>query len=63
MLKELRKKRGLTFQALSDLSGIPLKTLQRYEAGTCKLENMTLINAVKLADALGVHPRELLKGD
>lgn len=36
MIKHLRKKKGITQKQLSQLTGIPLRTLQDYEAGKCK---------------------------
>lgn len=53
-LKEMRKERGLTQQALADLSGIHIRTLQAYEKGLSKLSNMTVKNAVSLAKVLEV---------
>lgn len=53
-LKGMRKERGLTQQALADLSGIHIRTLQAYEKGLSKLSNMTVKNAVSLAKVLEV---------
>ena len=44
-LAEMRKKRGLSQQQLSDLTGINLRTLQYYEQGqlnfnSCKIEKI-----------------------
>ena len=61
MLKELRKNKGLTQKALSDLTGIPLNTLQKYEYGQYNIKNMTLIKAITIAKALGVKAEDLIK--
>lgn len=61
MLKELREAKGLTLQALEAQTGIPWRSIQKYENGTCKIENMTLGKAAKLAAALDVKLEDLLK--
>lgn len=59
-LKEKRLEQGLTLQALFEKSGVhPVKICQ-IESGKIKPENMSLKNALRLADALGCHPRDLL---
>ena len=60
MIKELRKAKGLTQAALAERAGLPLRTVQKYEGGEYKAENMTLGNALKLAAALGCEPRDLI---
>ena len=59
-LKEIRRAQGLTMQALSDKSGVPLVTIARAETGKIKLENITLRNALRLADALHCDPHDFL---
>lgn len=59
-LKELRKKAGLTQLQLAEKSGVNVRQIRRIELETSKIENVTLINAKRLADALGVKPEELL---
>lgn len=61
MLKEIRKEKGMTQQELGDRSGISPKLIARYECGDCNPKNMTLERGIKLADALGVHPRKLIE--
>ena len=62
-LLEQRKKKGLTQEKLAELSGVhPMKILQ-IEKGVLKPENITLRNALKLAKALGCHPRDILDRD
>lgn len=48
-LKALRKKRKLTQDRLSKLSGVNRVSIARYEAAS---RNMTLETAAKIADAL-----------
>lgn len=62
-LKELRIKAGLTQQELADAAGIPPQTLRMYESGRCRVENMTLGRALRVASALGVPPSTLLEAD
>ena len=49
-VKSLRIDRGYDQKKLSDLSKVPVPTIQSYEDGTSV---MGMENAVKLADALG----------
>ena len=60
-LADYRKAKGLTQAGLAEATGIPLRTIQKYEGGEYAVKNMTLAFAVKIADALGIDPRELLK--
>lgn len=59
-LKDIRKKRGLTLEALADKSGVHYVKIHQIESGKIKAENMTLKNAIKLSDALGCHPKDLI---
>lgn len=59
-LKELRQAAGLSLQAMAEKSGVHYVKISQIENGTIKAENMTLKNALKLSDALGCHPRDLL---
>lgn len=60
-LRELRLKAGLTQKELAIRSGVHSRQIQRVELGTSKIENLTLVNAKRLADALGVPIEELLE--
>lgn len=60
-LKELRKLRGMTQLELAEKSGVNPRQIRRVELGTSKIENITLVNAKKLADALDVQIEELLE--
>ncbi|MDU1232658.1 MAG: helix-turn-helix transcriptional regulator [Clostridium sp.] len=49
-LKEIRKSQSLTLKALSELSGVPQRTIEDIERkDECKIST-----AIKLADALNV---------
>lgn len=60
-IKDRRKELGMTQQEISNISGINIRQIQRFELETSKLENITLINAKRLADALGISMEDLLK--
>jgi transcriptional regulator with XRE-family HTH domain len=59
-LKRLRRERALSQRALARESGVGLDTVNKLETGFRDALPVTLR---KLADALGVEPRELMKGD
>lgn len=56
----LRVDRNLGQRELADSSGVNIRKIQQIESGEIKIENVSLKNALRLADTLGVHPRELL---
>lgn len=56
-LKRLRKSRGLNQAALAEAVGCEVNTISRYENGA---NTPTIDHVLKLAEALGVHPMELL---
>ena len=60
-LRELRLKAGLTQKELAIRSGVHSRQIQRVELGTSKIENLRLVNAKRLADALGVPIEELVE--
>lgn len=60
-LQELRKAKGMTRAELERVAGIRPRGLESYETGFRNPNKMALDTAVKVADALGVHPRELLE--
>lgn len=56
-LKELRNSQSLTVKALSELSTVPIRTIEDIERkGECKVST-----AIKLADALKVTLDELCR--
>lgn len=54
MIKQLRLNIGLSQQQLAEASGINIRQIQKIENGEIKIDNITLKNAIALADALGI---------
>jgi transcriptional regulator with XRE-family HTH domain len=59
-LRRLRRERALSQRDLSHMTGIAFDTISRLETGKQDAQPRTIR---KLADALGVEPRELMKED
>ena len=59
-LKQLRLTAGLSLAKFAALAGLPVETVRLYEDGLRPAGAMSLREAVRWADVLGVHPRELL---
>jgi transcriptional regulator with XRE-family HTH domain len=59
-LRRLRRERALSQRDLSRMTGIAFDTISRLETGKQRAQPRTIR---KLADALGVEPRELMKED
>ena len=59
-LRELRVEQALTLRALGERSGVAYDTINKLELGRRPAHASTIR---KLADALGVEPKELMKGD
>lgn len=59
-LRKLRTEKNMTQKQLADASGVNSRQIQRIENGEGDMSNITLGNAIKLADALGVDVKELL---
>lgn len=59
-LEWYRRMRGLSQQQLSGITGINYRQIQRIELGISAMANVTLANAIALADALDVDPRDLM---
>ena len=57
-LRELRRERGLTLDALAEMVGTSKQTIQRYETG--KISNIPPDKVESLANALGTTPAELM---
>ena len=57
-LRELREQQALSLRELSDLSGVNYNAIWRIEVGRTGAQPRTVR---KLAAALGVKPKELLK--
>jgi transcriptional regulator with XRE-family HTH domain len=59
-LRELRREQVLSLRELEEKSGVSYNTIWRLEDGRQGAHPRTIR---KLADALGVEPRELVKGE
>jgi transcriptional regulator with XRE-family HTH domain len=59
-LRQLRRERALSQQALERMTGIAQSTISNLEVGNRPARLSTIR---KLAEALGVEPRELMKGE
>lgn len=62
-LKAIRTEKGMNIKELAELSGVHLIKIYQIENGTIKPENMSLRNAVRLANALDCDCRDFLKED
>lgn len=62
-LKLIRTKRGLTQKQLSDLSGVPLRTLQQYEQQQKNINKAQAEYVIMLARTLCCEPLALLEID
>lgn len=60
-LRKLRERKMLSLRELADQSGVAHNTVWRIEAGRRQRTHPRTIR--KLAAALGVDPRDLLKGE
>jgi transcriptional regulator with XRE-family HTH domain len=58
-LRRLRAEKALTLRALAEISGVSYDTINKLELGRRPAHASTIR---KLATALGVEPRELMKG-
>jgi len=59
-LQAARQAAGLTQQQLADQTGISLSTIQKYERDARDINNATMSNVVKIAEALNCHPKDIL---
>jgi transcriptional regulator with XRE-family HTH domain len=59
-LRELRVERALSLRALGERSGVTFATINNLENGNRPARLATIR---KLAEALGVEPKELMKGE
>jgi transcriptional regulator with XRE-family HTH domain len=59
-LRQLRVQRALSLRALAQRSGVAFDTINKLELGH---RPARLVTIRKLADALGVEPKELMKGE
>ena len=56
----LRCERGLTQAVLAKGTGVNIRMIQKFENGERGIETASLAVALRIADFLGVHPRELI---
>jgi transcriptional regulator with XRE-family HTH domain len=59
-LRRIRRERALSQRDLSRMTGIAFDTISRLETGKQRAQPRTIR---KLADVLGVEPKELMKED
>ncbi len=59
-LRELRVEQALSLRALGERSGVTYDTINKLELGRRPAHASTIR---RLADALGVEPKELMKGE
>ena len=59
-LRKVRRAHALSQRDLSRMTGIAFDTISRLETGKQRAQPRTIR---RLADALGVEPRELMKGE
>lgn len=59
MIGDIMKKKNVTSQQLSDMTGIKKQTIDSYRPP--RMKEPSLGNGLKIADALGVDPHELIK--
>ena len=57
----LRVERKLGQRELAESSGVNIRKIQQIESGAAKIESVSLKNALRLADAMGIHPRDFLE--
>jgi transcriptional regulator with XRE-family HTH domain len=58
-LRAVRQERGMTQEAMAELCGLHWTYIGQIERGR---RNVGVLNAIRLADALGVNPAVLLDG-
>lgn len=60
-LKELRTAAGLTQAQLAEKSGVNIRMIQYYENGFKDLNKAAFDTGLKIAEALGCDPRDLIQ--
>lgn len=61
ILNDIMKAKKITSQALADKTGISKRTIDDYRSGRRK--EPAFSTGLKIAEALGVDPRDLIKED
>jgi transcriptional regulator with XRE-family HTH domain len=59
-IARLRCERGLTQAALAKGTGVNIRTIQKFDSGERGIETASLAVALRIADFLGVEPRDLI---
>ena len=59
-LQEYRKRIGMTQSQLAKASGVNLRSLQQYEAGTKSIKKAAAETVISLANVLGCKPEEIM---
>lgn len=62
-LRKFRHAQGLTLKQLSELSGVPMRAIQKYEGGEYEIGNMTLRYALRLCDTLEIDLHLLIDNE
>ena len=62
-LRRLRVKRGLTQRELADRSGVPIRTLQKYENGETNIDTAKLDTLCRLSGTLDCKIDNVLESD
>lgn len=60
VLSEIMKEKKITSQQLSDMCGISKRTIDEYRNNN-RSKEPSLSKGLKIADALGIDPHELIK--
>lgn len=60
-IKRLLKARGISQSELARRTGVNLRQVQKLVSGEILFENMTVKNALKIADALEIDLHEVIK--
>ena len=59
-LKKVREDKGLTQKLLAEVSGVSLRSIQKYESGERDITKAEVATVIKLADALEVNVKEIV---
>lgn len=59
-IARLRCDRGLTQAALAEMADVNIRVIQKFESRERGIETASLSVALRIADVLGVHPRDLI---
>lgn len=59
-LREIMTAKGVTIAQLSKLSGVSARTIEQYSSGRYPIKNARAYILLPIAEALNVHPKELM---